>query len=200
MGYRIIEQSRAISCFKNLDAMKTLLITILLLASSAFVIAQKYKSVESEISFYSEAPVEDISANNKKASSIVDLGEQAFAFAVPIQSFQFRKSLMQKHFNEKYLESDKFPKSTFTGKIEGYQAGLEKQDVVAAGELTIHGVTKKVELPGTIEISGNGFIIKSNFIVKLEDYDIKIPSVLWQNIAEEIEVTINFSYSPYEID
>ena len=116
-----------------------------------------------------------------------------------MKDFEFRKSLMKEHFNEKYLESDKFPKSTFQGKITGYSIDKSgAQEVKSSGKLTIHGVTKEIESTGTIEFINGKAIAKSKFIVLLKDYDIKIPQLLWKNIAESIDVTIDLTYKPAE--
>jgi polyisoprenoid-binding protein YceI len=94
------------------------------------------------------------------------------------------------------MESDKFPKSSFQGKIIGLnQSSIELQHVRAVGKLTIHGVTRNVDIPGTIQIQGKTLALKSKFTVKLVDYNIKVPQIVWQNIAQEIEVSINFLYN-----
>jgi polyisoprenoid-binding protein YceI len=104
---------------------------------------------------------------------------------------------MREHFNEKYLESEKFPKSTFQGKIVGYNPGVGgEQKVKAVGKLSLHGITKDIDVPGTIVLSNGKLIMKSNFPVKLSDYNIKIPTIVWQNIAEQVEVRIDFTYKP----
>src|SRR5690554_782336 len=82
--------------------------------------AQSYKSVQSKTTFFSSAPLEDITATNTQASSLFNSETGAIAFMVPIKGFRFRKSLMQQHFNENYLESDKYPQATFEGKLSGY--------------------------------------------------------------------------------
>lgn len=157
--------------------------------------AQKFTTEKSSIVFFSDAALEDITATNSKAISIFDATKGEVAFSVPIKEFEFEKALMKEHFNEKYLESEKFPKATFQGVFEGYtvsQGG--SQPVTAKGKLTIHGVTREVVIPGTLEFSAGKVVAKAKFIVKLEDYKIKIPQIVWQNIAEEVEVTIEFSY------
>lgn len=159
--------------------------------------AQKYKSKSSEITFFSEAPVENIDATNKDGSSVFDESTNEIVFSVPIRSFEFDKSLMQEHFNEKYMESEEYPKALFTGTIQGYDKSRSgAQQATAKGKMTIHGVTQPVEITGTINKSGNEIEIQSTFIIRLEDYKIKIPKVLWQNIAEEVEVKIQFIYQP----
>lgn len=161
------------------------------------VSAQKYITEKSFVSFFSHASIEDITADNKKASGIFNAATDEIAFSIPITDFQFAKSLMQEHFNEKYMESDKYPKSTFQGKMTGYdKAGAATQQVKAVGKLTIHGVTKDVELPGTVEKKDGKLLMKAKFIVKLVDYKVKIPELLWNKIAEQVEVTVDFVFKP----
>ncbi|WP_333820142.1 YceI family protein [Ohtaekwangia sp.] len=172
-------------------------IVLLVACSVAGTYAQKYTASKSSITFFSHATIEDIKADNQKATSVFYSNTGDIAFIVPVNEFQFKKSLMQEHFNEKYMETEKYPKSTFQGKVSGYDpANAASQNVTAKGKLTIHGVTRDVEIPGTIEKSGDNLIMKSVFIVKLVDYKVDIPKLMWQNIAEQVEVTLNFTYKP----
>jgi polyisoprenoid-binding protein YceI len=160
-------------------------------------VAQKYVTEKSFVSFFSHATIEDIKADNKKAAGIFNTATNDIAFSIPINEFQFRKSLMQEHFNEKYMESDKYPKSTFQGNISDFNLSTSgEQKVKATGKLTIHGVTNNIEVPGTIEKQGDKLVMKSKFMVKLQDYKIEIPQFLWKNIAEEVEVTLEFTFKP----
>jgi polyisoprenoid-binding protein YceI len=174
-----------------------LLALIIVSLSIHFVSAQKFTTEKSLIIFYSDASIEDIKAENDQSISLFDTSTGQIAFSIPIKEFQFEKSLMKEHFNEKYLESEKFPKSTFQGRVEGYQSTLKgRQPVKAIGKLTIHGVMRDVEISGTLEWRDNKIVANSSFKVRLEDYKIKVPQLLWQNIAEEVEVTIDFTYKP----
>jgi polyisoprenoid-binding protein YceI len=174
---------------------KILIISLVLLSGNSF--AQKYTTEKTFISFFSDAAIEDIKADNKKASSIFNAATGDIAFSVPIKDFEFAKSLMKEHFNEKYMDTEKYPKSTFQGKVTGFDPQASGvQNAKAQGKLSIHGVTKDVEIPGTIEKQGDKLLMKSKFVVKLEDYKIEIPQLLWQNIAEQVEVTIDFVYKP----
>jgi polyisoprenoid-binding protein YceI len=103
---------------------------------------------------------------------------------------------MEEHFNEKYLESEKFPNAIFKGILEGFQFDKAHQELNAVGKLTIHGIARDVVIPASIERSGNKLIARSKFVIKLEEYKIKIPQLMWQNIAEEVEVTVEFIYKP----
>ena len=159
--------------------------------------AQKFVVEKSHINFFSDATIEDITADNKKAAGIFNSANGEIVFSVPISEFQFAKSLMQEHFNEKYMESDKYPRSQFQGKILQYTlSGNPEQEVKASGKLTIHGVTRDIEIPGTIRKEGDKLLMKSKFIVKLSDYNIEIPQLLWQNIAEQVDVTLEFTFRP----
>jgi len=164
---------------------------------SITVSAQKFNTEKTFVSFYSHAAIEDITAENTKTVGIFNSATSDIAFSVPIKEYEFAKSLMKEHFNEKYMETEKYPKSTFQGKVTGYDpnaTGL--QEVTSKGKLTIHGETKEVDIPGTIEKQGDKLIMKAKFIVKLEDYKIAIPQLLWQNIAEQVEVTVDFTFKP----
>ena len=171
-----------------------------LMITPLLVLSQKYKSSESNVQFFSEAPLENIEAVNTESISLLDVGTKEIVFSIPITSFEFEKSLMQEHFNENYLESEKYPKSTLKAKIENWEEGEGVQTVKATGELTIHGVTKEVTIDGTIEKKGDSYEVNSKFPVKLKDYKIKIPKAVFYNIAEEVEVSVNFKYAPFSND
>jgi polyisoprenoid-binding protein YceI len=160
-------------------------------------ICQKYSVEKGSASFFSHATIEDIAAKNEKVAGLFNASTGDVAFSISINEFQFAKSLMKEHFNEKYMESDKYPKATFQGKVSGFDLNSNQvQQAVAMGKMTIHGQTKDVEVPGTIEKQGDRLIFKAKFIAKLEDYKIAIPQLMWQNIAEQVEVTIDFVFKP----
>lgn len=159
--------------------------------------AQKFTTEKSYVAFFSDAAIEDIKAENKKTSSIFNSSNGEIVFSIPIKDFQFAKSLMKQHFNEKYMETEKFPKATFQGSLSGFDLTAEgEQKVTALGQLTIHGVAQEVTVPGILEVQGKKIIMKSVFIVKLVDYQIMIPQLLFQNIAEAVEITMEFTYKP----
>lgn len=158
---------------------------------------QRYVVESGSIAFFSKATIEDIRSENKKVSSIFSVSTGNVAFSVPIRGFQFEKHLMQEHFNDKYLESHRFPTATFTGMITGFDQNKSGvQDVRAHGRLTIHGVVQDIDVPGTFQNNNGKIILKSDFKLKLADYGVKIPQLLWQNIAEVVDVTINLTYKP----
>jgi len=172
---------------------------ILCVLISGSVYGQKFMSEHGFIKFYSQATIEDITALNEKATALFDAGAGSIAFVVPINQFVFAKALMQEHFNEKYLESDRYPKSTFQGRVIGYNPEVAtEQTVTTQGKLTIHGVTRDVSIPGKIVRSEKGLSMTAKFMVELNEYKIEIPRLMWQNIAERVEVTLEFSFRPAE--
>lgn len=157
--------------------------------------AQKYSSEKGKISFFSDAAVEDIYAENTLVGSLLNISTGDIVYIIKIKDFRFAKALMREHFNEKYMEIEKFPKSQFQGKINGLKANtLGIQNVTATGKLLIHGVTREVQIPGTFEFVNGKGKLKCGFLVRLNDYGIKIPTLVWQNIAEEIEVNVEVTY------
>ncbi len=176
--------------------MRKILMTVAGLVIAVLTHAQKFTAEKSTVKFFSDAAIEDITATNTKSSSIFNEATGEIVYSIPIKEFEFDKSLMKDHFNEKYMESDQFPKATFQGKISDYQpAATGAQKATAVGKLTIHGVTQDVTIPGTIENAGGKITMKAKFMVKLVDYKIKIPQLLWKNIAEQVEVTVEFNYT-----
>lgn len=175
-----------------------LLIQVILLIRAQLQ-AQTYQAIEGTITFFSSAPLEDIEATNHEVSSLFQTQTGKIAFSVPNNEFQFEKSLMQQHFNEKYMESHQYPQSTFEGKISGYQPGLAgKQKVKASGTLSIHGVSQLVEVDGLLINNDSQINLEAIFPVKLKDYKIKIPKVLFHNIAEQVKVTVQLKYALHE--
>lgn len=145
------------------------------------------------VSFFSSTPVEDIQAKNNQTSCILDLETGKTSFRIPIRGFEFPNALMQEHFNENYLESEKYPNASFNGKIENWgslEINESPQEVVIVGEMSIHGVTKEIKETGIISRKSNKIFGKSTFVVKLEDYNIKIPKIVIKNIAESIKINI----------
>ena len=156
---------------------------------------QRYQLASSQVSFYSSAPLEDIEAKTTEAKSIFDASTGEIAFIIPIKSFTFEKALMQEHFNENYLESDKYPNATFTGTLQGFDANQSgAQTITAQGQMTIHGITQSLEVEGTIQPKNEGWEMQATFPVEVADYRIKIPKVVFYNIAEVVDVTVHFTY------
>jgi polyisoprenoid-binding protein YceI len=181
--------------------MKITLSLLLLFFSLQLIAQEKYFTKTGHIDFYSEAPLENITANNENVAAFIDVPSGEVQFAVLMKSFQFEKALMQEHFNENYVESHKYPKATFKGKIEDYDQNMltssGNHTVNVSGNLTIHGVTKKISTAVKL-ITNGGDNVKgtTSFIVKPEDFDIKIPKAVRENIAKEIEVNVSVNLQP----
>ena len=182
--------------------MKRIIYLLILTFLSFSANAQKYITKNGYIGFFSHTPVEDIKADNNQVASVLDLSTGEIVFQVLIKSFKFEKALMEEHFNENYLESEKFPKSTFKGKITNLNTvDFSKKgtyDITVEGDLTIHGVSKPLAAKGSVEIADAGITANSKFILLPEDYNVNIPAVVRNNIAKSIEVTTVIKYNPLE--
>lgn len=190
---------RFIYDIENKLIMKTILFVLTLLIFSHVAIAQRYISKNGHIWFYSHTPVEDIEAHNRQVVSILDASTGTIQFSLLIKSFEFKIALMQEHFNENYMESDKYPKASFKGTVKDIEKINFNKDadytVEVSGDLYIHGVTNPVTTKGTITVQGSAITAKAKFIVAPKDYNIKIPSVVENNIAREIEVNVDVTYN-----
>ncbi len=160
--------------------------------------AQKLITRTATANFYSKAKLEDISAANKQVTMLINTATQAVAVKVPIRSFEFEKALMEEHFNENYLESEKFPEATFSGKISESTPVDWKKDgtyeVNVEGKLTLHGVSKSITEKATLTIKGETISVSCKFQVKLADYGIKNDKL--ENIAEQIDIQIKGELKP----
>jgi polyisoprenoid-binding protein YceI len=158
------------------------------------VSAQKYLTKTGYIRFYSDAPLEKIEAGNRQVNAAMDAATGDFVFRVLMKSFEFQKALMQEHFNENYVESDKFPTATLLAKITNIKEVNFVKDgvypVVIEGKLTIHGVTKTIKENGTLEIKQGKVIGKSKFMITLADYKIDIPGAVVKNVSKTVEITV----------
>lgn len=175
---------------------KNLIITILLVTGIA-ASAQKFSTKSGRISFFSSAPLENIEAINKTSAAVLDAGSGDVQFTVLMKGFEFRKALMQEHFNGKFVESDKFPRATFKGTVINNSSINYSADgtypVTVKGQLKIHGVEKPVEYPGNIIVQGGKIIVNSTFSILLADYNISIPKMYRDNISKSIRVTVSAS-------
>lgn len=184
--------------FKTFQMKKTILAAVLMAVITFHAAAQKVFTKNGNISFFSTAPMENITADNNQVMSVLNTQTGDLQFSVLIKGFHFKKSLMEEHFNENYMESDKFPKSTFKGLITDVSKISFTKDgsynVAVSGDLTIHGVTKKVTTPGTITVKSGNITASSKFNIRLADYNISIPGLVKDKIAETIEITVSCSY------
>lgn len=153
--------------------------------------AQIYMTRNGNVSFFSKTPLEDIKAENNQTFAAVDLSKRSVAFTLLQRNFLFPKQLMQEHYNENYVESDKFPKAQFSGTFTGDVGGKPgTYKVQVSGQLTLHGVTRQINVPGELEIQEGKLTASSSFAVKPSDYNIKIPSLVKDKIASQINIQI----------
>lgn len=176
---------------------KVFAIALLALAVSPALNAQKYFTRSGLISFFSATKMENISAENNKVAAVLDASTGDIEFTVLIKSFMFEKALMQEHFNENYMESDTYPKATFKGKVENVSSikfGTNgTYNVKVTGDLTMHGVTKKVTVDAVVTVKDGKVTANSKFAVNPNDYKIEIPSVVKENISDKIDVTVSLN-------
>lgn len=172
----------------------TILLSICVLGYSQKV----FVSNSGEISFFSETPVENIDATNKSVKGIINAENKEIAIVTDIIGFHFDKPLMEEHFNENYLESDKYKTAYYKGKIEGEVDYNKdgKYPVKSSGVLSIHGVEQKREIQGEIIVSGQNITLLSDFDVNLSDHKIKVPKLVTKKLAETIKVKVNMSFNP----
>jgi hypothetical protein len=176
--------------------MKNLKFVLILFIIGNTVQAQKYMTQNGTISFFSSTPVEDIEAVNNQVSAVLNAESGQIASVLLLKAFNFEKALMQEHFNEKYVESEKFPKSTFKGEILDYEnltVGESPTNVTIKGKLTIHGVTQEIEVQGTLSSKQSVMNLIFDFDVDVADYDIEIPGPVKEKIAKTIKVKANFT-------
>ena len=154
---------------------------------------QLYMAQNGEVSFFSKTPLEDIDALNKQVGSIINIANNEVAVQMRVTNFVFPNKLMQEHFNENYMHSDKFPRATFNGSFQK-AAPLTwpgSHQVELLGKLEIHGVSKEIRVPATLAVKGEEAQLNLKFSIKLADYGIKNDKT--KNISETIEITVKTS-------
>ena len=181
--------------------MKSLLMFLLMVLVVQCAVSQPvYLATGGTCSFFSATPVENIDAHSTSMSSVLNTNTKELLFKVPISTFKFKKALMQEHFNEKYLESEKFPYAEFKGRLnESVDFSKDStMQVTATGVLNMHGVDKSITETGTLTIKEGKIEISCDFKVAIKDYKITIPKIVVANIAEVVDVKLECIYSPYK--
>lgn len=182
--------------------MKSIILSLILIIATSATAQEQYFTKSGHIDFYSHAPLEDIQADNNQVAAFLEVPSGKLTFAALMKSFEFEKALMQEHFNENYVESDEYPKAIFKGIITDFEkVDLSQKgeiEVSVVGKLTLHGVTKALSTKATLNIQKDKIVGKSVFIAKPEDFKIKIPNAVKNNIAKEIRVTVNVDFLPYK--
>lgn len=161
---------------------------------------EKLVSQKTHIKFFSSTPAEDIEANNYSTVSTINKETGEVVFSVPMQSFEFEKALMQKHFNsDKFLDTQTHPKAKLKGKIINSNeidfSTDGSYDAIVEGELTLHGVTKTIKETGKIIIKGKNVIVHSDFNITLADYEVEfVKGKPASNIAKTVKVNVHAEY------
>ncbi|RZK31260.1 MAG: YceI family protein [Hymenobacter sp.] len=198
-GLLVQRRAALASRLRRWGCVGALLLGLLGLAGPGYAQAQgRFLTRAGHVSFFSASIMEDIEARNDKVSAVFDLGTGQIAFSIPVHEFQFKRTLMQEHFNENYMESEKYPKATFTGQLISAAQVLKQlpaatQTVEAEGNLTIHGVTHKALVTGTLQLRDGQLVVFAYFNVAPADFAIDIPLLVRENIAKSVSVRINLT-------
>lgn len=172
------------------------IVLLLFLITHNFFAQSEMTTNSGVINFEASVPLyEEITATNKNVYCVLDIKKGTITTEVKMKEFRFKLSLMKEHFNRKYLETDRFPTSSFKGIIEGFNInsiGSFPKEFSIAGDLKIHGKTKKITTKAFLKKVGNGVEIVSNFKVETKDFNIQIPEILSVKIAETVDVQFNF--------
>lgn len=178
--------------------MKNLFLLALTILSASSIFAQdKILTKTGQVTFEASVPsFEEVKANHKNVTCILNTKTGEMASLILVKGFQFKLALMEEHFNENYIESDKFPKATFKGKIDNFD--LEKitaqnQDFTIKGKIELHGKIKDVVVTAKIKKVKDGIEITSNFSLNPEDFDIQIPSLVKAKVAKKVDVKFDFT-------
>lgn len=180
--------------------MKKLVIVIFLLLCGLSGWSQNDRLItrSGHVWFFSHAPLEDIEAHSKQVAAILATSSGMLAMELPIVTFQFKKRLMQEHFNENYMESSKFPKGIFRGAITNFQLVNMNKDgaypAIAEGVLEIRGVKKNVKVEGSAIVKGGKLTLKGKFNINLKDFNIKVEKHLEKNIASTVAVNVDIEF------
>ncbi len=177
-------------------------ISLLLLLPTLLFAQTKYVTRAGHANLFSTTVAEDITADNYKVTSTIDTETGAMVFVIPVQSFEFEKALMQKHFNQaNFMDSKQYPKIKFKGNITNLSTVNWKEDgrypVTVEGDLTIKDVTKTISEEGTITIKGGELSANSVFVVKgISNYNVGKPKSKKKknNVAEDIKITYKGTY------
>lgn len=178
---------------------KNLLLAGMLLYALAGLSQNRYFTKNGLITFAAGTALEDIDGVNKSASSVFDVNTGQIEFGVLIKGFEFKRALMQEHFNENYMESDKYPKAVFRGKITNANKVNFSKDgaypVTVKGILEMHGIKKEMEAAGTMRVAGATVSASATFEILLADYNISIPGLVKDKISNTVNVKLECNYS-----
>ncbi len=159
----------------------------------------RYRTSSGVLQIDASTPFEDIRAQNEQVNAVLNPHTGEIAVLLLNKELAFRNRLMEEHFNENYMESDKFPKSVFTGNLRDFsmdKLGPESEKFNLIGELNIHGVSRRLDTWVGITRKAEGIELSFSFTVKTEDHKIKVPKLLFKKIAQEVNVTGTLPLTP----
>jgi hypothetical protein len=177
--------------------MKKILFYCLLLATVPNFAQTKLVTKTGKITFEASVPAfEEVKAKNESVTCILNSANGEIASLALLKGFRFKVALMEEHFNENYVESDKYPKATFKGKIDNFDSSkltASGKDYTIKGKLELHGKTKDITIIAKIKKTDNGVEIDSNFTINTDDFDIEIPSVVSKKLTKKVAVNLDFT-------
>lgn len=184
----------------NLKIRKGIISFCLLLIATSLIAQDKYFTKSGSINFVSKGVIETITASHRSVTCVLDAKTGTIQFAVLMKGFEFKKAMMQEHFNENYVESDKYPKAEFRGQITNNgDIAYTKDGTYNAhvkGKLTLHGQTKDVEADGKITVKSGKLLLTSKFNILMSEYDIDIPGPVQENMSDNITINVNCTLEP----
>ncbi len=176
--------------------MKYILVILSLILSSNFAYAQKYSTKTGKISFEASVPLfEDVYAENNNSTAIFNADTGDIASLAMVNTFSFKSSLMQEHFNENYAESAKYPKTSFKGKIQNFNKSdlsAKPKSYTISGTLNFHGVDNAVQSTANIYMKDDKIVVQGKFVAKTAHYKVKIPKMVAAKVTENVNVNYNF--------
>lgn len=177
--------------------MKTLSVLIALAFSITGFAQEKMITKTGKITFEASVPsFEEVKGTNSTATCVLNPATGEIASLALIKGFRFKIALMEEHFNENYLESDRYPKATFRGKISNFDLKSltsSPRDFTIKGKLELHGKSKEVVVPAKIRKTDSGVEIISNFSVNSDDFAIAIPSVVKNKVSKTVNISTEFT-------
>ncbi len=182
--------------------MKKIVFLFVALTAATTLSAQNYFTRDGKVKLdaTSSTSPEKIEALTKTASCVLDASAGKIQWAVLLKSFKFEQALMEEHFNENYVESNKFPKATFSGQITNLsEVNLAKDgtyNAVVTGKMTLHGVTKDITTNGALNVSGGKIRVNAGFSLMLPDYGITIPSLVSDKVTRDARILIDATLEP----
>ena len=177
-----------------------ILVLTLMIAFNVSYAQERFFTKSGKVSFYSKAPLEDIEAHNKSVTAVLDTKTGNLQFALQMKGFEFEKALMEEHFNESYVESDKYPRAEFKGQVVNNAiinyAKNGDYNATVKGLLTIHGETREVQSVGKIMVRDGKLATDATFSIQLSDFKISIPKLVKDKISNTVKIDVACNLEP----